>query len=127
METVFYPTLEEALYLHRLLIDKFGGQHGVRDLGLLESALLRPKSGYYETLSLQAAALFHSLLLNHCFLDGNKRIAFALTATFLRLNGYALKVKVQETEDLIVKDIIERKASAHDIATWIENRLEKLI
>ena len=127
METVFYPTLEEALYLHRLLIDKFGGQHGVRDLGLLESALLRPKSGYYETLSLQAAALFHSLLLNHCFLDGNKRIAFALTATFLRLNGYAVKVMVQETEDLIVKDIIERKASAHDIATWIENRLEKLI
>lgn len=123
---MLYPTFEETLYLHRLLIDKFGGQHGVRDLGLLESALLRPRSGYYETLSLQAAALFHSLLLNHCFLDGNKRIAFALTATFLRLNGYALKVKEIEAEDLIVKDIIEQKASAHDIATWIEDRLEKL-
>ncbi len=124
---MLYPTLEETLYLHRLLIDKFGGQHGVRDLGLLESALIRPRSGYYETLSLQAAALFHSLLLNHCFLDGNKRIAFALTATFLRLNGYALKVGEMEAEDLIIKNIIEQKASAHDIATWIENRLEKLV
>jgi death-on-curing protein len=127
LDTVLYPTLEETLYLHRLLIDKFGGQHGVRDLGLLESALIRPRSGYYETLSLQAAALFHSLLLNHCFLDGNKRIAFALTATFLRLNGYALKVGEMEAEDLIIKNIIEQKASAHDIATWIENRLEKLV
>ena len=123
---MLYPTLEETLYLHRILIDQFGGQHGVRDLGLLESALLRPKSGYYETLSLQAAALLHSLLLNHCFLDGNKRIAFALTATFLRLNGYALKAKEREAEDLIIKNIIEQKASAHDIATWIENRLVKL-
>ena len=93
-----YPTLEETLYPHRILIDQFGGELGVRDLGLLESALLRPKSGYFETLSLQAAALLHSLLLNRCFLEGNKRIAFALTATFLRLNGYALKARERSRE-----------------------------
>lgn len=125
METVIYPTLEEALYLHKILIEKFGGQHGVRDLGLLESALSRPRSGYYETLSLQAAALFHSLLLNHCFVDGNKRIAFTLTATFLRLNGYVLRVGVDEAESFIVKNVIQQKASAHEIAGWIEGKIKR--
>lgn len=125
MKTTIFPTLEEALYLHQLLIDRFGGQHGVRDKGLLESALARPKSGYYETLSLQAAALLHSLTLNHCFIDGNKRLAFALTATFLKLNGYSISVPAKEAEDFIINDIIINKAETTSIALWIENHLMK--
>jgi len=84
MEEILYPTLEEAVHLHGRLLERFGGRPGVRDLGLLESALARPRSGYYRSLSEQAAALLQSLVLNHCFVDGNKRMAFALAMTFLR-------------------------------------------
>ena len=95
MKLTLFPTLEEAIYLHEALIKRFGGNPGVRDLGLLESAILRPQSGYYATLSLQAAALMQSLAQNHAFIDGNKRVAFALTAVFFRMNGYKLKVKAK--------------------------------
>lgn len=127
MKTTIFPTLEEALYLHQVLIDKFGGQHGVRDRGLLESALARPKSGYYQTLSLQAAALLHSLTLNHCFVDGNKRLAFALTTTFLKMNGYTFVVSAEEAERFIINDIIKSKLDATAIAAWIEGHLRLTI
>ncbi len=123
METTTYPTVEEALYLHKALIDRFGGAHGVRDKGLLESALMRPRSGYYETLSLQAAALLHSLILNHCFVDGNKRIGFALMATFLKLNGDSIVVDATTAERFIIDDIIVGKKDVADIAAWIELHL----
>src|SRR5690606_24739720 len=92
MKFLLFPTLEEALELHRVLIERFGGQGGVRDLRLLPSALGRPQTGYYATLSLQAAALLQSLAKNYPFVDGNKGVAFAVTAIFLRMNGYRLKV-----------------------------------
>ena len=97
----------------------------MRDKGLLESALARPKSGYYETLSLQAAALLHSLTLNHCFIDGNKRLAFALTATFLKLNGYSIVVSAKDAEDFIINNIIINKAETNSIALWIEKHIKK--
>jgi len=127
METTIFPTLDEALHLHKKLVDVFGGQHGVRDMGLLESALTRPRTGYYNTLSAQAAALLQSLLLNHCFIDGNKRIAFALTATFLKLNGYTLKVKAKEAEKFLIQRIIVNKADINDIAKWTSQRITKNI
>lgn len=120
----FYPTLEEALYLHEQLIIKFGGDSNVLDKGLLESALARPQSGYYTSLSEQAAALMQSLALNHCFADGNKRIAFALTATFLFMNGYRLIVKAGDAEELLVKDLIVKRASLPVITNWIEAHLK---
>jgi death-on-curing protein len=126
LNSTLYPTLEEALYLYGLLIEKFGGQYGVRDRGLLESALARPKSGYYDSLSLQAAALLHSLTLNHCFLDGNKRLAFALTATFLKMNAYDLKVDAVEAERYIITEIIEKKVDAETIAAWLEKYLVEI-
>ena len=72
------------------LIDRFGGVHGVRDRGLLESALFRPQTGYYTHIEEMAAAMFESLLINHAFVDGNKRVAFFATDVFLRLNGWKL-------------------------------------
>lgn len=125
MKSTIFPTLEESIYFQRALIDRFGGKHGIRDIGLLESALERPKSGYYKTLSLQAAALLHSLALNHCFIDGNKRLAFALTAAFLKLNGYNIKVAAEEAEEYIIKNIISNKEEATSIAIWIEKHLTK--
>lgn len=116
-----YPTLEETLELHVRLIERFGGKPGVRDLGLLQSALGRPKSGYYNSLSLQAAALLQSLSLNHSFIDGNKRVAFALTAIFLRMNGQRLKVSADNGETFLIDKIIKNKVDLEVIAEWLEH------
>ena len=125
-KTTVYPTLEEALYLHDRLIKRFGGSAGARDLGLLESALARPRSGYYESLSLQAAALMQSLSQNHAFVDGNKRVAFALTAVFLHMNGYRLTVGVAAAERFLSRRVIVDKAELETIATWVEKHMRKL-
>ena len=86
-----YLTLDEVLYIHAELIRAFGGAAGVRDMGLLESALLRPQTGYYDDLIEEAAALWEILAMNHAFVDGNKRVAYAGTELFLGLNGLAVK------------------------------------
>ena len=82
-----YLTVADALALHAILIKEYGGSDGVRDMGALESALFRPQTGYYQDLIEEAAALLESLAINHPFIDGNKRVAFAVTDTFLRING----------------------------------------
>jgi death on curing protein len=120
-----YPTLEEALHLHQRLIEMFGGSVGVRDLGLLESALARPRSGYYSTIYEQAAALLQSLVQNHAFVDGNKRLGFALTAVFLLLNGYHLRVSPDEGEEFILKTLIEKRAEISAISDWLRKHSKK--
>jgi death-on-curing protein len=86
-----YLTPFEAMVMQRVLVDRYGGAHGLRDAGALESALFRPQSGYYADTIAEAAALFESLAMNHPFIDGNKRISFACVDVFLRVNGYRLK------------------------------------
>ena len=76
--------------MHADQIERYGGTHGVRDLGLLEAALYRPQTGYYADLLEEAAALWESLSQNRPFLDGNKRTAFAAMYTFLAINGAPL-------------------------------------
>jgi death on curing protein len=115
-----YPTLAEVLYLHRRLIERFGGGGGVRDAGLLESALHRPRSGYYGSLSEQAAALLQSLARNHAFVDGNKRVAFATCAVFLRMNGFKLAVDADAAEAFLVGRVIEGQAELAEITAWLE-------
>lgn len=82
-----YLSHGEVLAIHKDQIERYGGAHGVRDPGLLESALFRPQTGYYSDLMEEAGALWESLAQNHAFLDGNKRTAFAATYTFLAING----------------------------------------
>jgi death-on-curing protein len=118
-ETIFLA-VEELLDLHRQLIARFGGAGGVRDPGLLESALARPRSGYYASLSEQAAALLQSLAGNHAFVDGNKRVPFAAAAVFLRMNGYALVVGADEAERVHVDDVIVGRVDVAAIAEWLE-------
>ncbi len=126
MKFRLYPTLSETLELHMRLIDRFGGKGGVRDMGLLESALMRPQTGYYKTLSLEAAALLQSLTQNHAFVDGNKRVAFATTAIFLRMNGYRLKVDADNGESFLIDEVIRKKADLNEIAAWLEKHMRKL-
>jgi len=122
-QTTLYLTLEETVDLHRQLIERFGGTVGVRDLGLLESALARPRSGYYASISEQAAAMLQSLAGNHAFVDGNKRVAFAATAVFLRMNGYKLAVDTDEAERFLIDDVINGRAEVAVISDWLERFL----
>lgn len=82
-----YLTVVEVLTIHADQIERYGGDNGVRDLGLVEAALFRPQTGYYTDLIEEAAALWESLSQNHPFIDGNKRTAFAVTYTFLAINN----------------------------------------
>lgn len=93
-------------------------------MGLLESALMRPQTGHYKSLSLEAAALLQSLTQNHAFVDGNKRVAFATTAIFLRMNGYRLKVDADNGESFIIDRVIKRKAEIDEIASWLEKHMK---
>lgn len=101
--TFEYLTLTEVLAIHRDLIERFGGAHGIRDQGALESALMRPQLGYYDTLLDQAAALMESLANNHPFVDGNKRVAFFITETFLIINDYRIECDDDETYAYFMK------------------------
>jgi death-on-curing protein len=85
-----YLTLEDVLALHKLLIEHYGGAEGIRDLGAVQAAVSKPQCGYYADIVEEAAALLESLLINHPFVDGNKRTAFAACDVFLRLNGVTL-------------------------------------
>ena len=85
-----YLTVADVLALHAVLQRRYGGASGVRDPGALESALFRPQTGYYADIVAEAAALMESLAINHPFIDGNKRIAFATTDVFLRINGHRI-------------------------------------
>jgi death-on-curing protein len=91
-DDVTYLTVAEVLAFHEVLVEEFGGSTGIRDLGALESALYRPRTGYYRDVVEEAAALFESLVQNHPFVDGNKRVAFAVMDVFLRVNGQVLEV-----------------------------------
>lgn len=124
MVTTKYPTLEEALELHRALLERYGGSAGVRDKGALESALFRPQTGYYETLALEAAALMQSLAMNHPFVDGNKRVAFALTAVFVRINGYRIVATADDAERFVIERLIGAHATLDEIAHWLTQQLQ---
>jgi len=123
---VNYLTLDDALYIHTEQLRLFGGAKGVRDHGLIESALLRPRTGYYADLVEQAAALWESLAMNHGFIDGNKRVAFACMDIFLGLNGARLEAGPEAVIKFIYahleagtfrKPVIEDWLRAHVVAT----------
>ena len=91
-----YLTVADVLGMHIALISRYGGAPGVRDPGGLEAALFRPQTGYYGDVVAEAAAMMESLAINHPFVDGNKRIAFAAADVFLRVNGWRLKAAPME-------------------------------
>ncbi len=100
-KVVQFISVDEAVEIHQQLIHHFGGPPGIRDMGLLESALYRPQTGYYQDLVEMAAALFESLIMNHPFVDGNKRAAFFVTDIFLRLNGRKLNVVAKPAHEFL--------------------------
>jgi death on curing protein len=121
-----YLTIAEVLQIHRQQIEEYGGIHGIRDKGLLESAIFRPQTGYYNSLAEEAAALMESLAKNHPFLDGNKRIAFAAAHTFLLINGHDLEVEPLAAYDFMIQGIAEGEFRFGPILTWINTHLRPL-
>lgn len=98
-----YLTVADVLAMHSVVIQRYGGASGIRDLGALESALFRPQTGYYADIVAEAAALLESLAVNHPFVDGNKRIAFAVVDVFLRINGH----RINQAPMAIYHDMIQ--------------------
>jgi death-on-curing protein len=124
--SVAFLSVDEALAIHERLLEAFGGAPGVRDCGLLESALFRPQTGYYPDLVQMAAALFESLLMNHPFVDGNKRVAFFATDVFLRLNGWRFEVDGPRAHTFLI-DRLESGALDFDgLERWIRRSVERL-
>jgi len=122
---VQFLSVDEALAIQERLIERFGGDHGLRDQGLLESALFRPQTGYYTHIEEMAAAMFESLLINHAFVDGNKRVAFFATDVFLRLNGWKLVLTADEGEQFIVGMLEGNDCSFEKILPWIREYIVK--
>lgn len=119
-----FPSTEEVLQLHHKLIDRFGGAHGVRDMGALESALMRPQLGYYDDITQEAAAMLESLVMNHPFVDGNKRVAFACVAAFLRVNGHVLKIDDEKTYAFFIDLFDKGQFRYEQLEPWIREHLK---
>lgn len=121
-----YPTLVDVLAIHAILIERYGGTDGLRDPGLLEAALFRPQTGYYASLIEEAAALWESLAQNHPFIDGNKRVAFAVTYTFLYVNG----ARIDADADAIwhfISDMYETQTFTYDRLTgWLRENVRMI-
>jgi len=115
-----YISTADALFFHRQLIERYGGADGVRDVGALESALHRPQTGYYDTLVHEAAALLESLIQNHPFVDGNKRLAFAVVDVFLRINGFAISAPSVAIHDRLIKLLEEGTFDMEHLVPWLQ-------
>lgn len=116
--------------IHHDQIERYGGSHGIRDLALLESAVQRPRSSFmgedlYPDIFDKAAALIHSILLNHPFLDGNKRTSMASGAALLFLNGYELKVDQEEFVDVALA-IESKKMNLAQISKWLKDHSRRI-
>lgn len=127
---MIYLTAEQVLFTHSRLIDETGGMHGLRDLGLLESAIARPmavlgSNDLYPTLFHKAAALAESLIKNHPFMDGNKRTAITSTAIFLQLNGYTLNAPQRELVDFALA-LATKKAHFDKAILWFEKHSTRM-
>ncbi len=124
-EKVRYLSVDEVVHIHSRIIQLFGGEPGLRDPGLLESALFRPQTGYYSSIAEMAAALLESLLINHPFVDGKKRTAFFAADVFLRMNGWHLTVRSASAHRFIV-DQLGTARDYEDLVRWIERSIAPL-
>ena len=122
-----YLTFAEVLELHQSVLERWGGAGGIRDINALESALAQPRQSFgdadlYPDLSSKAAALCFSLVLNHPFIDGNKRIGHAAMEVFLLVNGYELRAPVDEQERIVL-DLAAGQLSRDAFLEWVKHHI----
>ena len=124
-----YLKLENILDLHRLIIAQSGGARELRDINVVESAVSQPQMTFdgvdlYPSLAAKAASLPYSLIQNHPFVDGNKRVGHAAMEVFLIMNGYEILATVDEQEQFILS-VASGQVSRAELTSWIENHLVK--
>ena len=117
-------TLADAFTAHDEAL-RYGGRDGVTSLHLIESALARPYSGYHRSISQKAAALLHSVVGNHGFVDGNKRTAWILVELLIDRSGYHLNVPEDEPVDDLVVAVARGNVDFQDLVLWFRRRLIK--
>ncbi len=116
-----YITTMDALFIHRVLLAKYGGSEGLRDPGALESALVRPQMGYYADIVEEAAALLESIAINHPFIDGNKRAAFGVVDAFLRINGHHLTCTSDEAYTFMIDLFEANRFRFEQLEPWLRS------
>ena len=121
---IWLPTIEQVLRIHDRLIERTGGSSGLRDVGLVESAIIRASAGYddvvlYPSTPQKAAAVGLGLICNHGFVDGNKRVGVVVMLLILTKNGIDLSYTQQELVDLGL-NAAQGKLAVADVADWIE-------
>ena len=128
-EAIKYLSVEEALTAHTELVRRYGGSHGIRAQGLLESAIFRPQASAfgeeaYPTLLEKCAASGHSLIQNHPFIDGNKRTGFAAMHLMLLINGYDL-TSISKEEAAMAEAVASGKMDELKITQWLKEHSKK--
>ncbi|MFZ3342165.1 MAG: type II toxin-antitoxin system death-on-curing family toxin [Terriglobales bacterium] len=121
-----FLTIAEVYRMQHRLIELFGGRHGVRDQGAVEAAVFRPQIGYYNSIEEEAAALMESLGMNHGFIDGNKRIAFAAADVFLRRNGFYIEVEAASAHAFIVGSMERGEFRFGQILEWVRRHVKSV-
>lgn len=126
---ILYLSLEQILDLHAKQIRTSGGSAGLRDRGGLESAVARPAMTFggedlYPDVAEKASALMHSLVMNHAFVDGNKRVGASAAELFLELNGYRLAA-TDERIELITLEIARGELDTEALAIWFRQRISR--
>ena len=121
-----YLTVGEVYRMQFLLVERFGGLHGVRDKNAVEAAVFRPQTGYYNSIQEEAAALMESFGNNHGFIDGNKRIAFTATDVFLRRNDFYIDVSGPEGHEFIDGSMNRSEFRFPRILDWIRQHIKPL-
>ena len=124
MKDIIFLTLEQVIVIHDDQIERYGGSHGISRLELLESAVMRPRASFggrdlYPGIFDKAAAMMHSLIMNHAFIDGNKRTGTASTIILLELNGYKLEVDQQKLVDAALS-VRYKKWGIKKLAIWLK-------
>ena len=125
-----YLSLAEVLELHKRLIATSGGTGGIRDIHLLESAVYQPhvtfdQTDLYPDVVSKAAALCHSLIMNHPFVDGNKRVGHAAMETFLILNGFEIDANIDQQERIVL-DVASGKLRREEFTSWLGGHITQL-
>ncbi len=126
-----YLTADEILAIHSLVVEATGGSHGLRDVGLLASIVMRPQAGFggkdlHKDVFVKAAVFAEAITNYHVFIDGNKRTAFVATARFLAINGHHITASNAEVEETMLA-VAKKSMNERGLALWLKkNSIRRL-